>query len=149
MRTRVCVLAALAAAATLPLLPETATAAKCVNGTVTPAAEADMLNQINERRSTAGVRPLKGSPRLTAAGRKSARSMARTGDFQHDGFWWARGRAVAQNIAMAPEVTRAVTAMMRSAPHRRNILNTRLNRAGVGAARDCSGQIYFTLNLSS
>lgn len=128
-------------------IPASAFAASCSTGPVVPAAEQAMLRQINAHRSSNGIAPLRPSPELTAAGRRSARKMARGADFAHDGLAWARGRRGAQNIAMAPAVGHAVRAMMRSAPHRRNLLNKRLRFAGIGAARDCSGQIYFTVNL--
>lgn len=147
LRGRACLLTLVAAAAVWPLAQSTASAAACTRGAVTPAAEASMLRQVNAYRATAGVAPLRVETRLRNAGRQSARSMARGGTFAHDGFWWAGGRVGAQNIAMAPGARGAVKAMMRSAPHRRNILNRQLHRAGVGAAKDCAGQVYFTLNL--
>ena len=136
------------AAVALPTMSTSAQAASCARGAVTPGAEQSMLNQVNAHRSKAGVAPLRTSSRLTSAGRQSARKMARGARFAHDGFWWARGRTGAQNIAMAPAANGDVNAMMRSAPHRKNILNKRLRHAGVGAARDCRGQIFFTLNLT-
>lgn len=122
-------------------------AASCVKGSVAPSAEATMLRLINVRRSTAGRAPVRGSAALRKAGRRSSRAMARGAAFAHDSLEWARGRGAAQNLAMAVRPAAAVAAMMRSPRHRRNLLGVRFTHAGIGAARDCAGLTYYTVNL--
>ena len=61
---------------------------------------------------------------------------------------WAGGHAAGQNIAMAPTATDAFQAMLNSPQHRAQHARSRLAAtSGVGAARDCAGQIYFTVNF--
>ena len=57
------------------------------------------------------------------------------------------GRAGGQNIAMAPSAAIAFRTMLKSPPHRRNMLDSAWRFGGIGAARACSGQIYFTVNF--
>ena len=59
----------------------------------------------------------------------------------------AEGRAGGQNIAMAPSAAIAFRTMLNSPPHRRNMLASAWRFGGVGAARGCDGQIYFTVNF--
>jgi uncharacterized protein YkwD len=74
--------------------------------------------------------------------------MAGGGAFSHsDSLTWAAGRAGGQNIAMAPSAAIAFRTMLKSPPHRRNMLEAAWRFGGVGAARGCDGQIYFTVNF--
>ena len=124
-----------------------AAAASCAKGSVSPAAEAAMLKLVNARRSNAGQAPVRISTGLRKAGRRTSSAMARGAAFAHDSLRWARGRGAAQNLAMAPRTRAAFAAMMGSADHRRNLLGSRFTRIGVGAARDCNGLTYYTINL--
>lgn len=124
-----------------------AAAASCAKGSVSPRAEAAMLKLINVQRSDAGKAPVRISTGLRKVGRRSSSAMARGTTFAHDSLRWARGRGAAQNLAMAPRTRAAFVAMMGSAEHRRNLLGSRFTRIGVGAARDCSGLTYYTINL--
>lgn len=124
-----------------------ADAASCAKGSVSPKAESTMIKLINSRRSKAGQAPVRRSSGLQKVGRRSSRAMARGADFAHDSLRWARGRGAAQNLAMAPRPQTALAAMMKSADHRRNLMGSSFTRVGVGAARDCGGLTYFTINL--
>ena len=74
--------------------------------------------------------------------------MAGGGAFSHaSGMSWAAGHAAGQNIAMAPSAAIAFRAMLNSPPHRRNMLAPGWRFGGVGAARDCTGEIFFTVNF--
>ncbi len=123
-----------------------ADAASCARGAVSPGAEAAMLKLINARRSSAGQAPVRSSAGLRKAGRRSSTAMARGAAFAHGSLSWARGRGAAQNLAMAPRPGAAFTAMMGSAEHRRNLLGP-FTHIGVGAAGDCNGLTYYTINL--
>jgi uncharacterized protein YkwD len=48
---------------------------------------------------------------------------------------------------MAANARTAFRAMLASPPHRRNLLDREWRFSGVGAARDCSGTVFFTVNL--
>ena len=49
---------------------------------------------------------------------------------------------------MAPNVQAAFQMMLDSPPHRRNILGGEWRFTGVGAARDCAGLTYYTVNFA-
>ena len=88
-------------------------------------------------------------PVLVKAGRKKSLQMARGGKFAHSGSMaWAQGRSGAQNIAMAPSPQLAMKAMLASPAHRSNIRSGEWRVTGVGAAADCQGQIFFTVNFA-
>lgn len=107
-----------------------------------------MLALVNQRRRAAKLAPVRASSPLRSPARRASVVMARGGSFAHDGLRWARGRAAGQNLAMASNARVAVSAMMASPPHRKNILGSGFRFAGVGAARTCDGVIYFTLNMA-
>jgi uncharacterized protein YkwD len=104
---------------------------------------------IASERKAAKVAKVVKNPVLVKAGRKKSLKMARGGKFAHSGSMaWAQGRAGAQNIAMAPTPQLAMQAMLASPPHRANIRSRQWRITGVGAAADCSGQIFFTVNFA-
>jgi uncharacterized protein YkwD len=129
--------------------PAPAGAATCTLGQVTPSAERNMLRRINAERRAQGHRPVRHSVRLRALGRHSSIRMARGAAFQHGSLSWARGAPAGQNLAWAFSVPSAVGAMMNSTGHRRNMLDRRWRSVGIGGARDCRGQIVFTINFSA
>jgi uncharacterized protein YkwD len=49
---------------------------------------------------------------------------------------------------MAPSAWSAFVGMFQSPPHRQNMMGSRWRNIGVGAAGDCRGQIYFTVNIA-
>lgn len=94
---------------------------------------------------------MRGAAVLTRAARRHSAEMAGTGVFGHDTsngapFWrrlvaqgLPRGRRTAENIAMVPicdrtTAARVVDMWMRSAAHRRNLLDPALRLTGVGVA---------------
>jgi uncharacterized protein YkwD len=121
--------------------------ARCV-ATVAPAEETSMTALVtSQRRATRapGLRPDRG---LLRAARAKSLAMARGARFAHSGgLGWARGRAGAQNIAMAPGASAAFAAMLGSPGHRSNILSRDWRLLGAAAARGCDGMVYFTLNF--
>lgn len=113
-----------------------------------PADEAALIGMINTQRRAEGVRAMATKPELQRAGRTKSMAMARGAAFAHSGaLSFAGDRAAAQNIAMAPSAAQAFRAMLNSPPHRRNLLAKVYKLTGVGAARDCAGRMFFTINL--
>ena len=85
---------------------------------------------------------------LLRAGRKKSVVMAKGGKFAHNrSMPWAKGRAGGQNLAMGSSAAQAFTAMRDSAAHRRIMRDRDWRFAGVGAARDCEGLVFFTVNF--
>lgn len=118
--------------------------------TVRPAVkqERTMMRLIAADRRAVGAKAVRGNGKLRRAGRAKSRTMAAGGAFTHSGSMaWADGRAAGQNIAMAPNARVAFLAMLRSAGHRANIRDADWRLAGVGAARGCGRQVFFTLNF--
>jgi uncharacterized protein YkwD len=130
------------------LAPAIGAAAPACTPTLAPADEALLTGLINAERRAEGIPKVVKQAELQRQGRKKSVAMARGGNFAHAGSMaWAQGRTGAQNIAMAPSAIDAFQAMLNSPAHRQNMLSPVYRLTGVGAARDCAGQIYFTVNL--
>jgi uncharacterized protein YkwD len=130
-------------------LPGTAVAAPA-GCTVTPAQadEVAMNRLIAVQRKAAKAPRVRVKANLRKAGRAKSLAMARGAAFAHEGVLpWADGRKGGQNIAMASSAEIAFKAMLASPGHRANILARDWRFAGVGAARTCDGQVFFTLNF--
>ena len=129
-------------------LPTAAGAAPTCNATVVPADEAALTSMIAAKRRAAKAPKVVKDATLLQAGRRKSLTMARGGAFAHAGsMTWAQGRSGAQNIAMAPTPDVAFQAMLASPPHRANIMAKAWRFTGVGAARDCTGQVFYTVNF--
>lgn len=140
-------LAGVAAAAAGPAGAAPAPGAACAP-TPARAEEGAMNALIAAQRKAARAPRVTGDALLLRSGRAKSVAMAGGGRFAHAGALpWARGRAGGQNIAMAPSAALAFQAMLASRHHRANILSRRWRFAAVGAARDCGGQVFFTLNF--
>lgn len=143
-------IAALAVAAGLAAaaLPSLGAAAPACTPSVSPAAEARLSKLINAERRAVPVAAVTRLAELRRAGRAKSLKMAGGGAFSHsDSLSWAEGRAGGQNIAMAPSAAIAFRTMLNSPPHRRNMLASAWRFGGIGAARGCDGQVYFTVNF--
>ena len=131
------------------MIPTAAVAADSCTPTASPASEKALVQMIAADRKSQKVGKVAKDPVLVKAGRKKSLQMARGGKFAHSGgMAWAQGRAGAQNIAMAPTPALAMQAMLASPPHRANIRDGEWTITGVGAAADCNGQIFFTVNFA-
>ena len=110
---------------------------------VTAGPTDSVLSSINAARAKAGCGPLRTNPKLMAAARSHARAMAEQNFFAHAGKDGSRMstrikrqgysyRAAAENIAAghtsAGEVVRG---WLKSAGHRKNILNCRMEETGI------------------
>ena len=115
---------------------------------IAPQDEALLTGLINAERRAEHVPKVVKRTDLLRQGRKKSMQMARGGAFSHAGAMaWAQGHHGAQNIAMAPSAIEAFQAMLNSPEHRANMMSKDYRLTGVGAARSCSGQIFFTVNL--
>lgn len=108
------------------------------------AAEDALFGLLNEERSHNGLGPLIRDPRLTVVARDHAQEMfelrslshysPRTGSpsdrLDRRGIGYA---VMGENVAYAPNATLAHQGFLRSPSHRRNLLDPRLQRVGVGA----------------
>jgi uncharacterized protein YkwD len=132
------------------LIPTMAVAQDACRPAASPASEKALVQLIAADRKSANVGKVAKDPVLVKAGRKKSLQMARGGAFAHSSgaMAWAQGRSGAQNIAMAPTAALAMQAMLASPPHRANIRNGEWTITGVGAASDCNGQIFFTVNFA-
>jgi uncharacterized protein YkwD len=132
------------------ILPSIAGAAPACTPVASPADEATLAGLINAQRRAEHVPKVVKQADLMRQGRKKSMAMAAGAKFAHSasgGLSFAHGGAGAQNIAMAPTVQEAFQAMLDSPPHRANMMSKEYRLTGVGAARDCNGEIFFTVNL--
>jgi uncharacterized protein YkwD len=131
------------------LIPTAAVAESACKPVASPPSERALTALIAVERKAAKVGKVAKDPVLVKAGRKKSLQMARGGKFAHSGSMaWAQGRSGAQNIAMAPSPQLAMQAMLASPAHRSNIRSGEWRVTGVGAAADCQGQIFFTVNFA-
>jgi uncharacterized protein YkwD len=145
---RTAVLSVAVAGIAAAVTPAIGVAAAACTPTVAPADEARLAHLIDSQRRAVPVTDVARLPALKRVGRAKSLDMASGGAFSHaSGMSWAGGHSAGQNIAMAPSATVAFRAMLNSPPHRRNMLAPGWRFGGVGAARDCAGQIYFTVNF--
>lgn len=102
-----------------------------------------VLAGVNDARVKAGCAPLKVNPKLMAAAKAHARAMAEQNFFGHTGKDGSKSgnrikrqgysyRAAAENIAAGQKSASQVLGnWLKSAGHRRNILNCRLKETGI------------------
>ena len=129
-------------------VPTAAGAAPACAPAVAPADEAALTAMIAAQRRSAKAPKVVKDATLKKAGRRKSLVMARGGAFAHAGsMTWAQGRAGGQNIAMAATPDVAFQAMLASPPHRANIMAMAWRFTGVGAVRDCTGQVFYTVNF--
>jgi uncharacterized protein YkwD len=125
MRTALrCASALLAVALLLSLAPAPASASRTT----------DMLERINRKREARGLRELRLGRRLTRKARSHTRRMIRTNALFHSriGSRTSRGSSWGENVGCAGSPRRLFRSLMRSRPHRENILRRGFHRAGIG-----------------
>jgi len=107
------------------------------------AGEQELVALINQARVDAGLPPLQADAGLSAVARAHSLDMATTGFFSHSspttGEMGERLAAAAvdfrsagENIAIDSSVEDAHRALVRSAPHRQNMLSPEVTHVGVG-----------------
>lgn len=116
---------------------------KVENAPPIPAVEAQMLELINQERTSRGLEPLEADPELTEVARRHSADMFARGYFSHytpegkDPFERIREsnvsfRTAGENLALAPTLQIAHTGLMNSPGHRENILRPQFGRVGIG-----------------
>ena len=116
--------------------------------TYDPAAERKLLELANQARVQAGLTPLRTDEGLTEAAREHAAAIAERQQLSHQlpGEAPLAQRLTAstnlhlerggENVATAATVDQIYASLMRSAPHRENVLNPSFNVAGFGVVRN-------------
>ncbi len=125
------------------------------------ALQSTTLDAVNAHRAAAGVAPVVLDARLNRAAQAHASEMAARQQMTHTGAngsnagaritaagytWSTWGENVAAGQTSA---TKAVTAWMNSAPHRRHLLSTGFAHIGIGRAVGANGVIYWVLDLAT
>jgi len=107
------------------------------------AGEKQMFDLINKERAKAGAKPLEWEGEIADAARNHSKDMFARNYFCHyspegldvgdrlenDGIEYT---AAGENLAYAPDVTRAHNGLMNSPGHKRNILDPAFKRIGIG-----------------
>jgi hypothetical protein len=119
-----------------------------------------LMRATNEDRAQQGLGPLKWDPALARAAQRHAEWMIRQGgSLSHQyageadlvtrvGQQGAHFRVVAENLAVAPNPNAVEIEWMHSPPHRRNILDARLNEVGIGLVRQ-GGNLWAVEDFSA
>jgi uncharacterized protein YkwD len=116
---------------------------KVENSRPEPSLEAQMLEMINNERTSRGLKPLEADPELVPVARAHSADMFARGYFSHytpdreDPFQrmkdaGVRFRTAGENLALAPTLQIAHSGLMNSPGHRANILNPAFGRIGIG-----------------
>src|SRR5206468_8869455 len=104
---------------------------KVENARPVPGLETEMLDLVNQERTSRGLKPLAPDPELTVVGREHSGDMFTRGYFSHytpegkDPFErmttaGVRFRIAGENLALAPTLQIAHTGLMNSPGHRAN-----------------------------
>lgn len=105
---------------------------------------ADALALLNRDRTSRGLPALKVRADAQAKAQAWAERLARENALYHstmtDGLA-SCATAIGENVASAPSVAHAETALMGDPPHRENILATRWTSVGVGVAKSAAGYV--------
>jgi Cysteine-rich secretory protein family len=119
----------------------------------------ELMRATNEDRAQQGLGPLKWDPALARAAQRHAELMVGQGALSHQyageadlvtrvGQEGAHFRVVAENLAVAPSPDAVEVEWMHSPPHRRNILDARLNEIGIGLVRQ-GGNLWAVEDFSA
>lgn len=121
---------------------------------VDAAAEQQILHLVNQARTQQGLQPLQMEPGLVTAARLHSRRMAQANALSHrfsrEPDLMARLAPgglhfdlTGENVAVNNSALGAHEGLMRSPPHRENILNPRFNAIGIGVLR-ANGVLWVT-----
>jgi hypothetical protein len=119
----------------------------------------ELMHATNVDRAQQGLGPLKWDPALARAAQRHAEWMIHHGELSHQyageadlvtrvGQEGAHFRVVAENLAVAPTPQAVEVEWMHSPPHRRNILDARLNEVGIGLVRQ-GGNLWAVEDFSA
>jgi uncharacterized protein YkwD len=127
----------------------------CLLGTVAETAGADtllrrerMLGWVNHARHEAGVRSLDLGWRLTSIARDHSRAMAKQDRLFHSTslsakLSFANWNTWGENVGAGMDAWGLYRAFMKSPDHRRNMLEGRFRRVGIGFVRDDADRILW------
>ena len=135
-------LAALVVILLAALLPPVSTPAFADGG-----MEAQFVAAVNSERAAQGLPALSVAGDLSSVARSHSRVMADTGNLHHNpnlGSAVSGWQKVGENVGRGPSVATIHGALMNSAGHRRNILDSDWTQLGVGVVVDSGGQIWVT-----
>jgi len=125
----------------IPLIAVLAVASACIPFN---SQEEYLFNQTNGLRRDNGVPTMMGMDELTERARELAAGLAAKGRLAHSdlsqlGVPWT---AAAENVGRASSIEEIYRLLEASPSHRRNMLDPRYVRSGVGTARAKDGTIY-------
>lgn len=138
----------------LAVSPAVATAAKSPAPRATVKVDKKFEKQVTKRtnksRTARGLKGLKKNSCLTAFARAQAKRQATSGKMFHQNLRPAlhrcKMRKVGENVAFGYQSTLPLQkAWMNSPGHRKNILDRKYNRVGVGVYRDKTGVPYYAV----
>lgn len=125
-------------------------AAMTLSLVVAPPAQATLslerlaIAKINRTRSAHGLRPLAVRTDLRRAARRHSSAMASRNRLYHSNLSRIRNfRSAAENVGFGRTVPRVHGALMRSRPHRSNVLDRRMRHVGVAVLRH-DGELWVT-----
>lgn len=144
--------AARAAVATMLLGAACGAAAAQAQSDAGPGPAQEIFRLTNQDRAAQGLTPLTWNDALARAAERHAERMAEEPTLEHQypgeadlltraAAAGAHFEVIAENIAMAPSAEAVERAWMHSTPHRKNILDPRLNALGV-AVVERGGTLY-------
>lgn len=119
------------------------------------AAEQQMLDLVNAERTKNGLQPLQADMELTKLARMKSQDMINRGYFDHNSPTYGSPfdmmkqygvtyKTAGENLAGNRSVQAAHTALMNSAGHRANILNSSFTHIGIGIVEGGSYGMMFT-----
>jgi uncharacterized protein YkwD len=120
--------------------------------------ERKLFDLVNKEREKAGVPKLEWDAHLAQAARAHSELMLENGDLSHQfskepsllrraAVTGSRFTSVGENVAMAGSVGDAHESLMRSEPHRENILNQDFNALGIAIVED-HGKLWVTQDFA-
>lgn len=136
--------------------PTTTQPTTTTQSTFLAAEEQQMLNLVNQERTSRGLKPLFLDSRVTSVARAYSQQMVTNNFFSHtsavDGSSpFDRIKRVGitykyagENLAYNSSVSTAHTALMNSTSHRQNILNPSFTHVGIGIVKKGTSQIMVT-----
>lgn len=121
--------------------------------------EQQLIDELNQSRSEAGLPPLRVDPRLTRAAREHSQRMAKQRTLSHvlSGEPQVAERIAAtgltfnrsgENVGYNTDLSDVHSTWMKSPGHRKNILESRYNAVGIGLVRGSDGIYWATQDFA-
>lgn len=120
------------------------------------AYQKEVVDLVNVERSKQGISPLTLDAQVSSVATKKSQDMIDNNYFDHNSPTYGSPfdmmkkfgisyKTAGENIAMGQKTPKeVVNAWMNSEGHRKNILNSKFTKIGVGVAKNSKGQIYWT-----